>query len=139
LDLVKRATAVITHAGINTALESLAEGVPLVCIPMGNDQPGVASRVAMRGAGLVVPMRKLKAERLRSAVRTVLENESYRRAARKAQAAIQQSDGLDRAADIIEVALKIGKYSLKPQAAVSKGPYADSSSEVGSGAARELG
>ena len=82
LELVKRAAVVITHAGINTALESLAEGVPLVCIPMGNDQPGVASRVAMRGAGLVVPLRKLNAKRLRSAVRTVLEDESYRRAAR---------------------------------------------------------
>ena len=56
LDLIKRAAIVITHAGINTALESLAEGVPMVCTPIGNDQPGVAARVAARGAGVVVPM-----------------------------------------------------------------------------------
>jgi MGT family glycosyltransferase len=109
LEIVKRAAVVITHAGINTALESLSEGVPLVCIPIGNDQPGVASRVAMRGAGLVVPWNRLTAKRLRSAVRTVLENESYRHAARRVQASILQIDGLDRAADIIEDVLKIGR------------------------------
>jgi MGT family glycosyltransferase len=107
LELIKRSTVVITHAGINTALESLSEGVPLVCIPIGNDQPGVASRVAARGAGVVVPRQKLSASRLNSAVRTVFENDSYRSAAKKLQASIQQIDGLGRAADIIEDALNL--------------------------------
>ncbi len=107
LDLIKRASAVITHAGLNTVLESLSEGVPLVCIPLGNDQPGVAARVKAHGAGVVVNPRKVNAKRLHSAVRAVLENESYRLAARKIQAAIAEIDGLDRAADIIEDVLKI--------------------------------
>ena len=108
LELIKRSTIVITHAGINTALESLAEGVPLVCIPIGNDQPGVAARVAARGAGVVVPRHKLNARRLHTAVRTVFECDSYRSAAKKLQASMQQIDGLGRAADIIEDALKLG-------------------------------
>ena len=107
LELVKRAAAVITHAGINTALESLSEGVPLVCIPLGNDQPGIASRVAARGAGVVVSPLTLSAKRLRTALRTVLEDKSYREAARKLKASIQQIDGLEQAADIVEDALKI--------------------------------
>jgi zeaxanthin glucosyltransferase len=107
LELVKRASLVITHAGLNTVLESLAEGVPLVCIPLGNDQPGVASRVATHGAGIVVPPRRASAERLRSAVRAVLENDSYRSAARRLQTAMAQIDGPERAADIIEDVLKI--------------------------------
>jgi UDP:flavonoid glycosyltransferase YjiC (YdhE family) len=86
----------------------MAEGVPMVCIPMGNDQPGIAARVAARGAAVVVPPRKANADRLRSAVRSVLEDESYRRAARKVQAAMSQIDGLERAADIVEDVLKIG-------------------------------
>lgn len=107
LELVKRASVVITHAGLNTVLESLAVGVPLVCIPLGNDQPGVASRVATHGAGVVVPPRRASVARLRSAVRTVLENDSYRRAARKLQAAMSEIDGLEQAADIVEDVLKI--------------------------------
>ncbi|MGO8933167.1 MAG: glycosyltransferase [Terracidiphilus sp.] len=107
LEIVKRASLVITHAGINTVLESLAEGVPLVCIPLGNDQPGVAARVAAHAAGIVVPPRKANVKRLRSAVRAVLEDESYRRAARKIQAAMSEIDGLELAADIVEDVLKI--------------------------------
>jgi MGT family glycosyltransferase len=107
LDLVKRASVVITHSGINTVLESLSEGVPLVCIPLGNDQPGVAARVKAHGAGIVVPPRKANAKRLRAAVQAVMENDSYRLAARQIQAAIAEIDGLARAADIIEDVLKI--------------------------------
>ncbi len=114
LDLVKRASVVITHGGVNTVLESLSEGVPLVCIPLGNDQPGVAARVKAHGAGVVVHPRRVNAKRLRSAVRAVLENDSYRLAARKIQAAIAETNGLDRAADIIEDVLKIGKRAQAP-------------------------
>ena len=46
LELLKRATVCITHAGLNTVLESLAQGVPQVAIPITYDQPGVAARIA---------------------------------------------------------------------------------------------
>lgn len=108
LQIIKRAALVITHAGLNTVLESLAEGVPMVCIPLGNDQPGVAARVKARGAGIVVHPRRVNAKRLRSAVSAVLEDDSYRRAARKIQSAMAEIDGPNRAADIVEAALKIG-------------------------------
>jgi UDP:flavonoid glycosyltransferase YjiC (YdhE family) len=107
LDLLKRASAVITHAGLNTVLESLAEGLPLVAIPLGNDQPGVAARIAAKDVGVVIPRHKLNVTRLRRAVQSVLEDGKYRAAARNIQAAMQQVDGLERAADIIEDALKI--------------------------------
>ena len=40
IELLKRATLCITHAGLNTALECLGQGVPMVAIPIGYDQPG---------------------------------------------------------------------------------------------------
>jgi zeaxanthin glucosyltransferase len=107
LELVKRAAAVITHAGLNTVLESLAEGVPLVALPLGNDQPGVAARIAAHGAGIVLSRRTLTANRLRTAVVKVLEEEKYRAAARTIQTEMQKIDPLERASDIIEQALNI--------------------------------
>ena len=107
LDLIKRASLVITHAGLNTVLESLAEGVPLVAIPFGNDQPGVAARVAAKGAGIVIPNRKLNVSRLRTAVKAVLEESRYRTAARSLQTEMKRIDGLETAAGIIEAALKL--------------------------------
>jgi zeaxanthin glucosyltransferase len=39
LELLKRASVCITHAGLNTVLESLAQGVPQVAIPVTYDHP----------------------------------------------------------------------------------------------------
>ncbi|UWZ82624.1 glycosyltransferase [Occallatibacter riparius] len=107
LELVKKAAVVITHAGLNTVLESLAEGVPLVCIPLGNDQPGVAARVAARRAGLVVERSKLNAKRLGAALAEVLGNAMYRESAARLRDDIRGVDGLNRAADVIEGALRL--------------------------------
>lgn len=107
LEIVKRAALVITHAGINTVLESLSEGVPLVAIPLGNDQPGVAARLRARGAGVVVSRRRLTAARLRKAITRVLQERQYRDAARDLQRTFGQMDGAGRAADLIEQLLQL--------------------------------
>lgn len=106
LEILKLAALVITHAGINTALESLAEGVPMVAVPLGNDQPGVAARLKACGAGVVVSRHRLTPPRLRKAIRLVLEDRSYVEAARRLQEAIQQVDGPGRAAELIEEAVE---------------------------------
>jgi MGT family glycosyltransferase len=110
LQLLKRAAAVITHAGLNTVLESLAEGVPLVAVPQGNDQPGVAARIASHGAGIVISRRKLNVLRLRNATRSVLTDPQYHSAALRLQSAMRQVDGLETAANIIEDTLNIREF-----------------------------
>lgn len=105
LEILKRAALVITHAGLNTVLESLSEGVPLVAIPLGNDQPGVAARVKARGACVVVPRHRINPSRLRKAVLRVLNEAKYRSAARVLQEAIRKIDGPGSAAVLIEQVL----------------------------------
>jgi UDP:flavonoid glycosyltransferase YjiC (YdhE family) len=107
LEILKRAALVVTHAGLNTVLESLCEGVPLVAVPLANDQPGVAARVKARGACVVVPHRRLNAARLRKAIMLVLQEPRYREAAQVLQGTIQRIDGPGRAADLIEQVLKL--------------------------------
>lgn len=107
LEILKRAALVITHAGANTVLESLSEGVPLVAVPLGNDQPGVAARIKARGAAVVVSRYKLSPGRLRKAVLLVLQDGRYRVAAQNLQTAIRQLDGPTRAAELIEQVLNL--------------------------------
>jgi zeaxanthin glucosyltransferase len=107
LDLIKRASVVITHAGLNTVLESLAEGVPMVAIPLGNDQPGVGARLAARGAGVVLSRRRLTAEKVERALRAVLQDDRYRQAAATIQQQLRQIDGPALAVRIIEEKLGI--------------------------------
>ncbi|WLT39734.1 hypothetical protein NON20_10065 [Synechocystis sp. B12] len=55
LELLQRTALTITHAGLNTTLECLNNAVPMVAIPIANDQPGVAARIAWAGVGNLFP------------------------------------------------------------------------------------
>src|SRR5260370_1186460 len=106
IELLKRASLCITHAGLNTALEALAQGVPIVAIPIGFDQPGVAARIAYHRVGEFVEIGDLTAERLAQLIQRVRQNPSYRDKARYFQKVIARTQGLDLAADVIERAFK---------------------------------
>jgi MGT family glycosyltransferase len=104
LELIRRAALTISHGGLNTALESLAQGVPMVVLPVTYDQPGVGTRVEWAGVGRSIPVGRVTVGRLRDAVRTVLGEPAYRNRANRLRSAIEVADGLNRAADVIEAA-----------------------------------
>lgn len=102
LALLKRAHLCITHAGMNTTLESLSNGVPLVAIPITNDQPAVAARIAWTQTGKVVALNSCNVYELKKAIAQVLSEPKYRQNALKLKADIEQAGGVTKAADIIE-------------------------------------
>ena len=104
-EIIRRASVVVTHAGMNTVVDALAAGKPMVMLPITNDQPAVAKRVELAGAGIRVPLRRLRADRLRDAIKDVLESPSYRAQAEALRDEIAQAGGVRRAADLIEAAL----------------------------------
>jgi MGT family glycosyltransferase len=109
LELLKQTSVCITHAGLNTVLESLAQGVPQVAIPVGADQPGVAARIADKKTGVVTSLDKLTAEHLSTLLNEVLNNSTYRDNAGKLQKAIAKANGLSVAADLVEESLGVTK------------------------------
>jgi MGT family glycosyltransferase len=102
LELIRRSALTISHGGLNTALESLARGVPMVVLPVAYDQPGVGARVEWSGVGRSIPVGRLTADRLRDAVRVVLADPAYRARAGRLRTSIEAADGLSSAADLIE-------------------------------------
>ena len=117
LEVLKRASVCITHAGLNTVLESLTQGIPLVGIPITFDQPGVATRIAAKKTGVTMPFEKLTSDRLSTLLGEVLSNAVYRENARKFQDVIAKTNGLSMAADIVERSFGVtkkpaGRYAL---------------------------
>jgi Glycosyl transferases, related to UDP-glucuronosyltransferase len=107
LEVLQVASVCITHAGLNTVLESLAQGVPQVAIPVAYDQPGVAARIAHKQTGVVTSLNELTADHLSSRLNEMLANSTYRDNARKLQKAIVEANGLSVAADLIEESLGV--------------------------------
>jgi MGT family glycosyltransferase len=109
LELMKKASVCITHAGFNTVLEALSQGVPQVAIPITNDQPGVAARIAAHQTGAVTSLEDLTVSHLSTLVAEVLNNSRYCNNARKFQLAIAKTNGLSRAAELLEEAFGLTK------------------------------
>jgi zeaxanthin glucosyltransferase len=106
IELLKRAALCITHAGLNTALESLAHGVPMVAIPIGFDQPGVAARIAHHQVGEFIEVDDLSVDRLHALVQIVRNTPAYRENAQRFKQIITGRRGLDAAAAVIERAFE---------------------------------
>jgi zeaxanthin glucosyltransferase len=113
LELLKQTSVCITHAGLNTVLGSLAQGVPQVAVPVTFDQPSVAARVAHNKTGVVTSLDKLTTDHLSTLLNEVLNDSTYRDNARKLQKAIANANGLSVAADLVETSLGVTQKTDK--------------------------
>lgn len=110
VELLGRAALCITHAGLNTALEALAQGVPLVAIPIGYDQPGVAARIAHHSVGNFIALEALTSDRLAALIRQVHGDPNYRARAEALRDAIAAANGLETACNLIEQAFRLDPH-----------------------------
>ncbi len=102
---IARADVVVTHGGLNTALDALEAGKPTLCLPLAFDQPGVGARIKRLGAGEVLSPRA-GASRMAEALRALLRDSRFRENAGSLRAEFANAGGAERAADIIEQAVR---------------------------------
>jgi len=105
LEILKAAHIVVTHGGSNTVFEALAEGKPMIVIPLAYDQPAMAALLARLHLAEVLPVMRLSARRIRRAVEKILRDRSYYDAAQRIQIMMRSSRGEALAADLIEKTL----------------------------------
>jgi zeaxanthin glucosyltransferase len=107
VELLKRSALCITHAGLNTTLEALTQGVPMVAIPVSVDQPGVAARIAYTKTGAYIPIQEMTASRLSALIDEVLSDPEYRQNANNMKQVLAETNGLEKAADLLEQAFNL--------------------------------
>jgi len=100
-ELLPKAALTITHAGLNTVLDSLTFGVPVVAIPITYEQPAIARRIEWTGTGRSIEFRRLSPDILREAITDVLRDSGFRRAADRVSRDIANAGGVSRAADLV--------------------------------------
>ncbi|MBF6173991.1 glycosyltransferase [Nocardia blacklockiae] len=81
-ELLRHADVVVGGGGHGLLAKTLLAGVPIVTVPGGGDQWELANRAARQGSSIVV--RPFTGEAVRAAVRRLLDDPSYRRAATSA-------------------------------------------------------
>jgi len=114
IEVLKRSSLCITHAGLNTILESLASGVPMLALPITNDQPGVAARMAEKKVGVVLSPDHASPQNFVAAINQVLGDSTFPDNVQRMQEAIHRIDGLSIAAGILERSFDLEERELSP-------------------------
>ena len=100
--VLQRASLVVSRAGFGTFIKTLYHGVPMVLVPWGADQAGVAFRATRLGAAQAVNFEELDRATMAQAIETVLGSASYATAAREASAVLRVRDGVGAASSLLE-------------------------------------
>jgi zeaxanthin glucosyltransferase len=101
-ELLARAALTISHAGLNTVLDSLSFGVPVIAVPITFEQPAIARRLEWRGAGRAMRLSRLTAAGLGREIENALGRGTYRDGALQVKRSIEQAGGVSRAADLLD-------------------------------------
>lgn len=104
MEVLARADAFVTRCGMNSVMESLSCGVPMVLYPQHAEERAVANRAYELGAG--VQLGRATAKALRRAVSEVLDTPEYREAACRIAEDFRGCGGAEEAADFIEKACR---------------------------------
>jgi MGT family glycosyltransferase len=102
LEILSRTHVFLTHAGMNSTMESLYYGVPMVAIPHNFEQAMTAHRIAHMGLGVMLEKEAVNAATLGEAVERVANDTSFRQRAQIMQRITRREPtGYQRAADAI--------------------------------------
>ena len=95
------ADLLICHAGHGSVMAGATFGVPMLCFPMGRDQPMVAAIVAQLGIGSVASPNATAAE-IELAITRALADPEINAKAREFAASVATHPGLDHAVGLLE-------------------------------------
>ena len=99
--VLDHADLVITHAGHGTMMAAVGAGVPLLCMPMGRDQPGNAARIEALGLGRSLSPDAAPSE-IAAVATEMLDDSALRAACQTFAAGVSRFGDLARAAELVE-------------------------------------
>ncbi|MGW0738205.1 macrolide family glycosyltransferase [Streptomyces sp. NPDC002851] len=102
LDVLQHASLFITHGGMNSTMESLYYGVPMVVIPQMNEQRANGLRVDELGLGRLLASADTSVESLRETAAQVHADQAVKDRVAAMQSSMNKLDGPVIAADAIE-------------------------------------
>jgi MGT family glycosyltransferase len=95
LALLRRASVMVTHGGMNSLMECIHFGVPMVIIPGLRDQPGNATRAVHHGLAVTASMVSITAKELVSLIACTMTDRSIREALARMKRTIADEKGMD--------------------------------------------
>ena len=103
LEVLQHAHLFVTHCGMNSVMESLYYGVPMVGLPQQGEQMMTARQIQNLNLGTALDLTSLTQEQLHATVKAAMSSPEYRKNALAMQQHVRGAGGYQRAADEILV------------------------------------
>jgi UDP:flavonoid glycosyltransferase YjiC (YdhE family) len=105
-DVFERADVTVCHGGTGTIYQSLAAGVPLLCLPGNPDQSLMSEAVVKDGSGLAVEASKVTERNIGDALMELRRNPRYRSSAMEKAVLIKSFDARRRWSEFLQRVLQ---------------------------------
>ena len=102
LEILPQTDIFISHGGMNSTMESLYFGVPLIVIPHINEQKITAQRIQELGLGIALDEAAVTADALRKAVSRIARDPGFKKRAQAMQQNVREAGGYQRAANALQ-------------------------------------
>jgi UDP:flavonoid glycosyltransferase YjiC (YdhE family) len=100
--VLEQGALLVSHAGHGSVMKALWHGRPMVLVPWGRDQPGVAARASALGVAKSLPRDDAAPDKLAAAIDTVLDDEGMRQQAQSHAERLRATDPTQTAAELLE-------------------------------------
>ena len=94
----------------------------MLCLPVTNDQPGVAKRVEWLGLGRVIPATRVTTRKLKRELERLLTTPAFQASASHFQGLLRKKNGLAEAADLVEQHLATEGTTLRRETGCLRNP-----------------
>jgi zeaxanthin glucosyltransferase len=115
LSVLRKASVMLTHGGLNSIKECICLGVPMLVFPTSFDQPGNGARIVHHELGLMGDIRKVTPELLSSMLDKVTGDPSYRTRVRAMRERFLAADASTRGVELVECLIANGPANASPQ------------------------
>lgn len=92
LQLLRRATAMVTHSGFNSVKECISFGVPMVAVPLQHDQPAIARLLVRHELGVRASLSELTPDTLLGLLDEITRDPAYRHALEAMRARFHEAE-----------------------------------------------
>jgi UDP:flavonoid glycosyltransferase YjiC (YdhE family) len=99
--VLERGALLVGHAGHGSVMKALWHGRPMVLVPWGRDQPGVAARAVHLGVARVVPREEMTVAALSGVIDEALRDQSMQAQAARHGQRLRATDPADTAASLV--------------------------------------
>ncbi len=110
LEILSRADAFVTHAGFNSVNEAMYYGVPMLALPLVNDQHMVAKRLTALHLGITDDLKTITPDGLQSQVEYLLADAQIYDNCKEISQEVQQSANVARTVTDLETYLQTYQY-----------------------------